>query len=246
LLLGVAELLHGDDEAALTALGAAALAAERHGASGVQTAALALQALVALRRDDHASAASAASEARLVAPNTGEDATAILVHAAGARVLLRQSRFGEARAELEAAGRLEPLLTHALPWLAVGARLELARAHLALRDAAAASELLHEAAAVQRLRRDLGVLQGERAALEADVRLTAEPGAASSGLTGAELRLLPLLATHLSFREIGNRLYLSRHTVKTQAISLYRKLGVSSRSEAMRIAEELGLLEHLA
>ena len=57
----------------------------------------------------------------------------------------------------------------------------------------------------------------------------------------AELRLLPLLTTHLSFREIAERLFVSRNTVKTQAISVYRKLGVSSRSEAIERATELGL-----
>ena len=59
----------------------------------------------------------------------------------------------------------------------------------------------------------------------------------------AELRLLPWLATHLSFREIGARLYVSRNTIKTQAISVYRKLGVSSRSEAIECASRLGLLD---
>ena len=61
-------------------------------------------------------------------------------------------------------------------------------------------------------------------------------------LTDAELRLLPLLATHMSFREIGTRLYISRNTVKTQAISIYRKLGASSRSEAIHRAIELDLV----
>jgi LuxR family maltose regulon positive regulatory protein len=65
----------------------------------------------------------------------------------------------------------------------------------------------------------------------------------NSGLTRAELRLLPLLSTHLSFREIGERLHVSRNTIKTQAISVYRKLGVSSRSEAVAVAEDLGLVE---
>jgi LuxR family transcriptional regulator, maltose regulon positive regulatory protein len=64
----------------------------------------------------------------------------------------------------------------------------------------------------------------------------------ASSLTTAELRLLPLLETYLSFREIGERLFVSPNTVKTQAISIYRKLGVSSRSDAMRRAVELGLL----
>jgi LuxR family maltose regulon positive regulatory protein len=61
-----------------------------------------------------------------------------------------------------------------------------------------------------------------------------------SSLTTAELRLLPLLPTHLTFAEIGQQLYVSRHTVKTQAISVYRKLGVSSRSQAVQRLEELG------
>ena len=63
----------------------------------------------------------------------------------------------------------------------------------------------------------------------------------ASSLTAAELRLLPLLSTHLSFREIGERLYVSSHTVRTQAYSAYRKLGVSSRSEAVARVHELGL-----
>jgi LuxR family maltose regulon positive regulatory protein len=60
------------------------------------------------------------------------------------------------------------------------------------------------------------------------------PGA--SALTAAELRLLPLLSTHLSFPQIAGELFLSRHTIKSQAMSIYRKLGVSSRSV------QLGLL----
>jgi LuxR family transcriptional regulator, maltose regulon positive regulatory protein len=56
------------------------------------------------------------------------------------------------------------------------------------------------------------------------------------------LRLLPLLATHLTFREVGQRLYISQNTVKTQAISIYRKLGVSSRSQAVQRVQEIGLL----
>ena len=66
----------------------------------------------------------------------------------------------------------------------------------------------------------------------------------ASSLTSAELRLVPLLQTHLSFREIGERLYISRHTVKTQALSIYRRLGVSSRSAAIDRLHELGLFEH--
>ena len=64
----------------------------------------------------------------------------------------------------------------------------------------------------------------------------------TSSLTEAELRLLPYLATHLSFREVGERLFLSRHTVKSHAMAVYRKLGVTSRNAAVGRAGELGLL----
>ena len=64
-----------------------------------------------------------------------------------------------------------------------------------------------------------------------------------SALTTAEVRLLHFLPTHLTFAEIGERVHLSRNTVKTQAVSVYRKLDVSSRSDAVERATELGLLE---
>ena len=64
----------------------------------------------------------------------------------------------------------------------------------------------------------------------------------ASSLTTAELRLLPMLPTHLTFREMGERLHVSRHTIKTQAMSVYRKLGVASRRAAVDRARELGLL----
>lgn len=70
-----------------------------------------------------------------------------------------------------------------------------------------------------------------------------EPGGAGLNLTGAELRLLPLLATHLSLPEIGAEFFLSPNTVKSQAISIYRKLGVSSRREAVACAQKTGLLQ---
>jgi LuxR family maltose regulon positive regulatory protein len=66
--------------------------------------------------------------------------------------------------------------------------------------------------------------------------------AGASSLTAAELRLVPLLATHLSYAEIGQRIFVSRNTVKTHSMSIFRKLGVSSRSEAIERAEEIGLL----
>ncbi len=67
--------------------------------------------------------------------------------------------------------------------------------------------------------------------------------AGPSTLTPAELRVLPMLSTHLMFEEIAERLHVSRHTVKTQVVAIYGKLGVSSRGEAVERAIEIGLLE---
>ena len=61
-------------------------------------------------------------------------------------------------------------------------------------------------------------------------------------LTAKELEVLGLLATRLSRREIGQRLYVSLNTVKTHQRALYRKLGVEDRNTAVKRARELGRL----
>jgi LuxR family transcriptional regulator, maltose regulon positive regulatory protein len=170
--------------------------------------------------------------------------TSALALAASARSRLRHGQWDHARRLLTAATRLTPHLTHALPWLAVQARIELADACVTLRDRGGAQHMLEQARGILAVRPGLGVLADGVERLESEITAMPEPRhGPNSGLTRAELRLLPLLSTHLSFREIGDRLHVSRNTVKTQAISVYRKLGVSSRSEAVAVAEELGLVE---
>ena len=67
-------------------------------------------------------------------------------------------------------------------------------------------------------------------------------GIARDALTTAEMRVLGYLPTHLSFPAIAGRLNVSRFTVKTQAMAVYRKLGASSRAEAVNQARDIGLL----
>jgi LuxR family maltose regulon positive regulatory protein len=77
---------------------------------------------------------------------------------------------------------------------------------------------------------------------EAIERAGTDP-AAGPALTTAELRTLRYLPTHLSLKEIGERLYITRNTVKTHTISIYRKLEVTSRSGAVERGRDLGLLD---
>jgi LuxR family transcriptional regulator, maltose regulon positive regulatory protein len=136
------------------------------------------------------------------------------------------------------------LLDHGLPWLAIQVGLELTRAHLVLAEPAAARTILAETEPVLELRPHMGSLVEDAQELRQRVAATDGSGGAwAMSLTGAELRLLPFLATHLMFPEIASRLFISRNTVKTEAVSIYRKLGVSSRSEAIERAVEVGLLE---
>ena len=53
----------------------------------------------------------------------------------------------------------------------------------------------------------------------------------------------PLLATHLSVPEVATQMFLSRNTIKSQANSIYRKLGASSRSQAVARSREPALLD---
>jgi LuxR family maltose regulon positive regulatory protein len=66
--------------------------------------------------------------------------------------------------------------------------------------------------------------------------------ASDDHLTPAELRVLSLLPTHLSLKEIADQLVVSRNTVKTHSVAIHRKLGVTSRSDAVAEARRRSLL----
>jgi LuxR family maltose regulon positive regulatory protein len=68
------------------------------------------------------------------------------------------------------------------------------------------------------------------------------PESLTEPLTGSETRVLRLLASDLSKREIGNELYVSVNTVKTHVKHLYAKLDVRTRPQAVERARALGLL----
>jgi LuxR family maltose regulon positive regulatory protein len=245
-LQGTATVLLGETERGDAILSRSVHAAERIGATETRALALTERSILAGVRGerDEADALLCRGLETIESHSLHGYPTSALTLALSARSLLLHGRAREAATPLASARRLTPALTGSLPWLAVQTRLELARAYVTLRDGAAACRALHEAGDLLDAYPRLGVLAAERDLVVSEAE--AIPGnedGRTVGLTVAELRLLPMLATHLSFREIGLRFFLSRNTVKTQAISVYRKLGASSRSEAVMQAERLGLLD---
>jgi LuxR family transcriptional regulator, maltose regulon positive regulatory protein len=207
---------------------------------------MAQRGVVATERDDWSEAAALAEQALACMEDGNFDDywTSAFVYAWAARAASNRGDTHQARELARRAARVRPLLTYAIPVLAVQALLELARTYVALGDRGGVRAILRQIDEILLRRPQLGSLPDDVKDLRSKLdRLKGEMVGASS-LTTAELRLVPLLPTHLSFVDISERLFVSRHTVKTQAISIYRKLGVSSRGEAITRMHELGLIEH--
>jgi len=242
---GVARILSDDLDGGDACLRDAARVADETRAPGVVAVVLCERSLVAMARGEWSRAEAFAGRARTVVRRAGrqEYYATPLVCAVHARTALHRGDVSAARQELVTAQRLRPLLTYALPHFAVQARIELARVHLALSDPAGAWTLMREVDELLRRRPGLGNLTDEAAAFGSRLPEEHGPGVPGvSALTAAELRLLPMLATHLSFPQIAEQMSLSRHTVKSEAMSIYRKLGVSSRAQAVVRSRERGLL----
>ena len=239
--VGVGHLLLGDVDAADAALAESADA----GRTTASSIALATRASIAIARGDWSAADRYARESRDILAGAHHEELCVALHtfAVGARLAVHRGDLSRARDELVRAQVVRPLASYAMPCASVAALLELARAYLAISDPAGAQIVLREAEQIVRRRPALGVLTTE--VLELRRRLTEAAAAlvGSSALTNAELRLLPLLPTYLSFQDIADRLVVSRNTVKTHAMSIYGKLQASSRGEAVERAVELGLLE---
>jgi ATP/maltotriose-dependent transcriptional regulator MalT len=107
------------------------------------------------------------------------------------------------------------------------------RHQVAVATARAVCHVLIQVHDILQQRPDLGVLPNEAAKLRAKVDMMRGVTLGASSLTTAELRLLPLLATHLSYPQIGERLHLSRHTVKLQKAS--RKAGTNLTIEGSSV-----------
>jgi LuxR family maltose regulon positive regulatory protein len=246
LVQGIARVLSGDLDDGDASFEEVLSVEEENSAPDVFAVASCERSLLAIARNQRGGAGVLAGQAAAALRRAGLEECHVtpLVCAAQARAAMHGGDVPAARQYLVRAQRARPLLTYALPHLAVQARIELTRVHLALADIAGARTLMREIDELLKRRPDLGTLTGEAEALR--TRLSTGRQASSpvaSALTAAELRLLPQLATHLSFPEIASEQFLSPHTVKSHGQSIYRKLGASSRSQAVTLARELGLLD---
>jgi LuxR family maltose regulon positive regulatory protein len=239
---GLALLWSGQTDAAHERLELTAQTAERFSTPTAAMFTLATLASLVGASGDVARAGELAARALHRARSTPQQyATSVLAFAVAARSALRRGDPGEAQALLAQAHTRRPMLSPAMPLVAVQTLLEMCETHIELADYAGARQVLRDASAIADVR-SVGLLNDR--CLEIASVLEGMPAGSigAATLTNAELRLLPLLATHLSFPQIGERLYISRHTVKTQAMAIYRKLESTSRNEAVERARELHLL----
>ena len=158
-----------------------------------------------------------------------------IAHTAGALAHNQRGDQTEAARQLENVRRLRPLL-RAGPWLNADLALRCADISLDIGDVAGALELAQVAGDALQGYPDAGTLPARLQRLEGRIRRGQD-----YGLTPAELRLVAFLRTHLSLQEIADRLQLARPTVKTHVASIYVKLGVTGRSDAVEVIEQAGL-----
>ena len=240
-----AHLLSGDVDQAGALFAESSAAAAAAGNPDVIVVSESELAVLAMDRGRWAEAAGRV-EVALSAVDEGrmqDYATCVLAFAAAARLAVHRGDMEGANRELTRAMRARPSLTFVFPFLAVRLRLQLAKVYWALADYPAAHHLLREIDDILIHRPALGALGQEVSEFRQIVTSTAQGGSGGrSPLTPAELRLLPYLQTHMTIPEIAERLFVSRNTVGSQVSSIYRKLGASSRSDAVAQATAIGLL----
>jgi LuxR family transcriptional regulator, maltose regulon positive regulatory protein len=242
-VLGLALHWHGEDESALAALHEAveiARADANHLAAMHASAGL---AAIEYERGHVDQALSHATDAKAIAERHGLEE-----HWAKSLALAVRGQVHQQRGDLEEAdkalGRAVELAKRGVASVEIAYTL-LALAELrrdqGLREAAA--QLHDQARRAVRSCADPGILRELLARLERRLRLTPRKHdhgrGAPEALTDAELTVLRLLRSELSQREIGAELYISLNTVKSHTRSIYRKLGVATREEAVERARQL-------
>jgi LuxR family transcriptional regulator, maltose regulon positive regulatory protein len=245
LVFGALLHMHGEADRAVLLFAEGAAEAKIIGAPTLRAYCLAELALIHDDADDHERATTEAHSARAALDAHGPEKihTTALVAAMNALVGARAGDVNGARADLLLARRLLAGLESVMPWLNVQTRVVLVRTTLLLGDRGTARTLLHEAD--QQLCGQPDSIWAKQQLAELSEAVDAARQLVPRGspmLTTAELKVLHYLPTNLRISDIAARLYVSRNTAKSHAAAIYRKLGTSSRAEAVALARQAGLL----
>jgi ATP/maltotriose-dependent transcriptional regulator MalT len=168
---------------------------------------------------------------------------AALAYIALGRVLAERGNLADAQVELEKGLSGRPHVLAISPWGPLIGLLALAPVRAALGDRAGGRAVLKEAREILEAFPDAGVFPEllEREERKLRTRRPRE-GQLDGEVTQRELDVLRLLSGELSTRQMAQSLYVAPSTVRTQVKSIYRKLGVSSRKEAVDEAHARGLI----
>jgi LuxR family maltose regulon positive regulatory protein len=241
--LGFSHYLSGEASAGAVPLEEAAQSEAAFPAIRLQV--LSALALTSLELGRLARAQECATAARDLAAGSDLSETPIGAQAYIARgaVYAARGQLDEARSELEHGYRSRHRVFGINPWPTLVASLLLARVLLDLGDRDRAAELAAEA------RDMLATLPDGTEALrtrlaELDRRIARRPSAVrvAEPLTEREVAVLRLLGGTLSLREIGQELFVSANTIKTHVQRIYRKLGVTTRHDAVEQGKQAGIL----
>ena len=234
--LGTAYLLLGRPHEAITPLREVVASREREVAPW-RIMALAYLAFAAWELGNRRDANRWAAQAAMAIAEEQLEGTLFSAIASTAEAVTQVQRGDHTAAarRLEDVRSLRPLL-RAARWLDADLALRCADVSLDVGDRPGAVEFAQIADDALQGYPDAGTLPARLQRLEERIRLGRD-----YELTTAELRLIHFLPTHLSLQEIADRLHLSRPTVKTHVASIYGKLGVQGRSQAVELIDELGL-----
>lgn len=183
------------------------------------------------------------AEALVRVNRTGHIPSTLVVASMSALTAARRGRRDGALASIALARRHVGGYVGISPFVNIACRLPVAQTLLLLGDP---DQARHELDMCERY-----VAMGERPErlqrclddLRRQIDTVTGLGAAhTSALTEAERRVMTYLPTNLSLADISTRLYVSRNTVKSHTAAIYRKLGVTSRTDAVERARALGMI----
>jgi len=168
---------------------------------------------------------------------------ATMVPIALGRALEARGKPEEAQEVLEDALSARQKLPGLSPWPTLVGLLALAQARAARGDRAGGAEALAEAKSILDIYPDAGAFPGLLKRQEQRLRSRqSQAGQLGDELTERELDVVRFLPGELTTRQIAHRLYVAQSTVRTQVKSIYRKLGVSSREDAVEEARARRLI----